>query len=118
MGARVRKMLHVRVPCACKRPHTCRLEFMIQTCTGDVCTERVEAFGGNGGGPFSCPVPHGHEVVALAGALGGVRFAGLNSISFYSMAQPEVRAPASIYKAQRHMDLEMQGEVATHMCSS
>lgn len=83
-------MLHVRMPCACKRPHTCRLEFMIQTCTGDVCTERVEAFGGNGGVPFSCPVPHGHEVVALAGALGG----HLHSISFYSMAQPEVRAPA------------------------
>jgi len=80
-----RKVAHT-----CTHSHTCRLEFIIQTCTGDVCSERVEAFGGNGGSPFSCPVPQGQEFVGLAGALGG----HLHSISFYSMAQREVHAPA------------------------
>jgi len=66
-----------------------RLEFIIQTCTGDMCSERVEAFGGNGGAPFFCPVPQGQELVGLAGALGG----HLHSISVYTV-QPEAGAAA------------------------
>ena len=87
---------YARLPLACTHTHThththmSRLEFTIQSCTRDVCSERVEAFGGMGGSPFSCPVPHGQDFVALAGALGG----HLHSISIYSMALPEVRAPA------------------------
>jgi hypothetical protein len=86
-----RKLAH-----ACTHSHACRLEFIIQTCTGDMCSERVEAFGGNGGSPFFCPVPQGQELVGLAGALGG----HLHSISVYTV-QPEVRAPALVLALSR-----------------
>ena len=57
-----------------------RLDITIQTCTGDVCSQRVEVFGGTGGSAFSCPVPEGQVLVGLAGGLGG----HLHSISFYT----------------------------------
>ena len=57
-----------------------RVEFTIQTCTDDVCSQRVEAFGGTGGSPFSLPIADGSALVGFAGALGG----HLHSIALYT----------------------------------
>jgi hypothetical protein len=59
---------------------TRRLEFTIQTCTDDVCSQRVEAFGGTGGSPFACPIADGHALVGFAGGLGG----HVHSFSIYT----------------------------------
>jgi hypothetical protein len=57
-----------------------RLEIGIESCDGEVCSQRVEAFGGAGGSPFSCPVPLGHELAGLAGGTGG----HLHCLSIYT----------------------------------
>ena len=50
------------------------------SCTGDVCSERVEAFGGTGGSPFACRIAEGEELVGVAGGRGG----HLHNICFYT----------------------------------
>ena len=57
-----------------------RLEIGIRSRDG----ERLEVFGGAGGSPFSCPLERGHELVGLAGAIGG----HLHSIAILTAPAP------------------------------
>jgi len=47
------------------------LEVTLQPLGGGGGARRAEAFGGTGGLPFRCPMPAGHTLVALHGAVGG-----------------------------------------------
>ena len=55
------------------------------SCTGDVCSERVEAFGGSGGSPFACRIAESEELVGVAGGCGG----HLHNICFYTYPSSE-----------------------------